>query len=71
MRYTVVYMGARQKPHFTCKVEVEAKSHQEALCIFINLPGHENHFVAATFEGSPFLVGNTLTLSESEDLTLK
>jgi hypothetical protein len=69
MKYTIVYMSANQRPHFTCKVEVEADSHEEALRTFINLPGHENDFVAATIAGSPFLVGNTLTLTESEDRT--
>jgi len=60
MTYTVIYLARNRFPRQSHKVEIEAKSAEEATFIFINRVEHDNDWIAAVIKGKKELVTSTM-----------
>ena len=60
MIYTIIYLAHNRFPRQSHKVEIEAKSAEEATFRFINRPEHSNDWIAAVVKGKKELVTSTM-----------
>ena len=57
--FTLVYLRRNRFPRESHKVEIEAKSVEDAIFIFINRPEHNNDWIAAVVKGEKELIAIT------------
>lgn len=58
--FTLVYLASNRHPRQSRKIEIEAENPHAALSIFVNMPEHQNDWVAAIVQGVSDIVHGTL-----------